>query len=338
MSTQITFTDDALVPKCITFGGTVNVVRWYAYIKSGSLYNIYLQRWVDGVFDAEVLAVEANPPAFGADQPGLEYFNFIADPSDNTKAYLYFLSDGTLFRIQVTSSPIGELPTTQQFDRVNNRADTRFPDIGSASAPLSPASLAGQMPPPTMVMLESTTPGNRVLVLGAVNGPTERYFPTAIEVYRAQNEGESVLFATVYVRPVPQLILEVPAAAGGNTELWHARSVNQIYDTRSNFVHVWDNGTDPTGEAGDSEALGGASAPLTPDLVKVSRQPVKVTKQEPDEDAQPLSSASAPITPLLTKVSRQPIKTAQQEPDQDAQPLSSASAPLTPLFVKQRVV
>jgi hypothetical protein len=224
--TQITFSDDALVPKCITFGGTVNVVRWYAYVRSSADHNIYLQRSVDGVLSPEVLTVEANPPAFGADQPGISYFNFVADPADNTKAHLYWLSDGSLFRITVTSTPIGEQPTTQQFDRVNNRADIQFPDLNLGS-PFAPASSFGQLPTPGLTLLRSETPGNRTLVITPLYGPSEAYFPVIIEVYRAQNQGSAVLFDTLFVGPIPmgtavQLSLEVPEASGGNTE--HARA------------------------------------------------------------------------------------------------------------------
>lgn len=334
---QITFTDDALVPKCITFGGTTNVVRWYAYIRSSADNNIYLRRSVDGVLAAEVLTVEANPPAFGADQPGIEYFNFIADPADNTKAYLYFLSDGTVFRITVTSTPIGEQPTTQQFDRVNNRADTMIPAVGSAGAPMSPTGAYGQIPPPTLEVVRSSIPGNHVLIIGPVNGPTERYFPTIVEVYRAQNEANSVLFDTLFVGPVAQLTLEVPAPAGGNTELWHARSLNPEFGTQSNFSHLWDT-KDPIGEAGPNQALSGAGSPLTPGIIKLSRQPQKITRQEPDETVQPVSSAGSPLTPAVVKLSRQPIKTSEQESDETVQPVGSAGSPLTPTIVKQRVV
>ncbi len=340
--TQITFSDDALVPKCITFGGTTNVVRWYAYVKTASDHNIYLQRSVDGVLAAEVLTVLANPPAFGALQPGISYFNFIADPADNTKAHLYWLSDGTLFRITVTSNPIGEQPSTQQFDRVNNRADTTRPEIG-LGANLTPPVSFGAIPAPGLVIVRSDTPGNRLLVITPLKGPTEAYFPQVVEVYRAPNQGNAVLYATLFVgsptsSTVVQLSLEVPEATGGNTELWHARSLNPEFLTKSNYAHAYDNGNDPNAEATTTQGFGSLGSNLTPPVTKVSRLPIKVTRQEPDEDVQSFGSLGSDFTPSVVKQTIEPIKFIEQEPDEGVQSFGSLGSNLTPVVTKQRVV
>lgn len=335
---QITFSDDALVPKCITFGGTTLVVRWYAYIRSTSDNDIYLQRSVDGVLDPEVLTLQANPPAFGALQPGIEYFNFVVDPTDNTQAHLYWLSDGTLFRVTVTSTPIGEQPTLQQYDRVNNRADTTPPDIGLGALLVPTGPPAGAIPRPGFTLVISETPGNRLLVITPFKGPTEAYFPTVVEVFRAQNRGGSVLFETLFVGGQVQLTLEVPEATGGNTEMWHARSLNTVFGTQSNFAHAWDPGPDPTREATTMQAFSSLGGVLTPAYTKVSRLPVKINRQEADEDVQPFSSLGGTLTPSVVKQMIEPIKFIEQEADEDVQPFSSLGGCLTPTVIKQRVV
>jgi hypothetical protein len=182
--------------------------------------------------------------------------------------------------------------------------------------------------------LRSSTPGNRILVIGPLNGPTERYFAQVVEVYRAPNQGNAVLYDTLFVGPVPQLVLEVPEATGGNTELWHARSLNIDFGTRSNFAHTWDNG-DVTGEANAAQPLG-LGSPLTPSLVKLSKKPIKINRQEPDQPALQLGLGS-PLTPSLVKLSKVPIKIVRQEPDQPALRLG-LGAPLTPTVTKLRVV
>jgi hypothetical protein len=340
--TQITFTDDALVPKCITFGGTTNVVRWYAYIRSTGSNDIYLQRSVDGVLDPEVLVVQANPPAFGAPQPGLSYFNFIADPSDNTKAHLYFLSDGTLFRITVTSTPIGEEPTTQQFDRVNNRADTTRPELGLGSL-LIPGVSGTAIPRPSVALVRSETPGQRLLIITVNNGPDERRQGRIVEVYRAQNQANSVLYDTLFVgEPTSstyiQLVLEVPAAVSPNEELWHVRSLNPAFNTISEYTHVFDNGNDPTAEATSAEGFSQLGSHLTPVITKVSRLPIKIARNDVPENVQPFSGVGSHLTPVITKQTIEPIKFIEQEPNQNVQPFSGLGSPLTPIVTKQRVV
>ena len=337
---QITFTDDAIAPKVITFGDSP-LVKWFAYIRSSADNNIYLRRSVDGVVDPEVLTVSANPPAFGATQSGVDYFNFIQDPADSTKAHLYFLSDGTLFRITVTSTPVGEQPSAQQFDRVNNRADTIVTKVG-AGAPLAATANFGAIPAPTVALLRSETPGNRTLVITPRNGPTERYFPLFVEVYRAQNEAGSVLFDTLFVGAIPtgthiQFAIENPEAAGGNTELWHVRALNSVYNTRSNFAHVYDDGTDPFAEGTNAQAIGSVGASLIPATTKISRLPVKVTRSDATS-AQALGGAGGSLTPATTKVVYVPDKYIRAEPDEPAEGVGGVGASLIPIVTKQRVV
>ena len=99
MSTQITSTADASVTKCVTFAGSP-LVKWYAYVRSGS---IYLRREEAGVIGPETLVLNGN----------VEDFDFIVDPADANQAWIYYLCDGELQRFGVNSSPIGEAPTQQ---------------------------------------------------------------------------------------------------------------------------------------------------------------------------------------------------------------------------------
>jgi len=94
-------------------------VRWFAYKRSDGF--VYLQRDVDGVIEPESLVIPEN----------VSWFDFIVDPVDPNNALIYWLSEGLLSCVSVTSTPIGELPAT--FSTFNT-PNAQFTDSFEAAA------------------------------------------------------------------------------------------------------------------------------------------------------------------------------------------------------------
>jgi len=225
MATRITFSEDTYQPKVIAFGGSPSI-RWYAYLRESD-NNLYLRRSVDEVLEAEILVVEPNPPQLNrAESSGISWFDLVRDPVDPEVAWVYWLSDGTLWRMSVTSTPIGEAPTTRQFARIANRWDVQGTVV--AGHYRAPGASQPQIPTPTLVLAESAVPGMRDLVIIFPPPLSEIYRPDAVEIYRVPNGGGAVRLPSQPTVPVIGLItLAVPAPPAGEYILWRARGIQR---------------------------------------------------------------------------------------------------------------
>ena len=295
--TQITFTDDARRPRTITFGGDP-LVRWYAYLRDPD-GNLYLQREEDGVLDSEELIVSPDPPSFGAPSTGIEWFDFHVDPSDASKAYLFFLSDGTLWEMVVTSTPVGEKPTAKLFDRINNRADLDR-DVPIGGLHRRPSVSQTSLPRPVLAIATNPAPNTNTLVISLGSAPLE---PDLVEVYQSPNGGSTVLFAVV--NAASQILLDVPAPTAPDYTIWRARSVSLAPAAVSLYGQTLDTGAIPSTDLASSTSAGGAWRKSG--VTKTNRQPIKAGTRT-DTDGKNQSAGGAWRKSGVSKTNRQPIK------------------------------
>lgn len=128
--TQLTSSDDASVPRVITFGGSP-LVKWYAYVRAG---DVYLRREEDGVIASESMIIQALGSAKVAD------VDFVIDPSDNTVAWIYFIDTlGNVYNMSVTSSPIGEMPSLQTFNESGAAVYSESFELWSGAVAVEPS-------------------------------------------------------------------------------------------------------------------------------------------------------------------------------------------------------
>jgi len=298
--TQITFTNDALKPKVITFGGSP-LVKWYAYILEGQNGRLYLRRSVDGILGSEILVMEANPPtAPKTESIGITWFAFHVDPTDATKAYIYFIADGTLWRSEVTSSPIGEEPTTQQFDRTTNRYE-------NADLAVSPNRFAEgyhaktTIPTPGIALVETANPAARQLIVTVPPADNALFEPDTIEVYRLIDGGNGTLYYSGGLPGGRQLVLTVATNTATFTK-WAARVTKRSPAFQSVFVSVIDSGNLDT----DAFGVLAPSRPLEAYFAKVDRAPIKRSLTE--TATQLATSPSRFAEAYFDKLDRAPIK------------------------------
>jgi hypothetical protein len=257
------------------------------------------------------MVVEANlpvPPS--VDSPGETWFAFHVDPNAATKALLYFLSDGTLWRSEVTSTPIGEEPTTQQFDRRNNRYERFVAGFGS-NTPYEATGSKTNLPIPGMVLVHTEVPTVRQLIINVPESTVspDIYEPDAIELYRMPNGGDGALYLSA---PMPEsrvLIVNVTSAVSPATITWAVRTVRGTPELHSPYVRAIDDNIP------DADALIGAwgsSTPFEASMSKVDRAPIKKSFQE--ANFIPGRGSSTPFEASMSKVDRAPIKENFEEP------------------------
>jgi hypothetical protein len=200
----ITFTDDTDRPKTITFGGSP-LVRWYLYLRNPSR-DLYMRREDNGVLAAEVFIVEPiDPPLPDSPLAGIEDMDVVVDPNDATKARIYWTSDGTVWCVVVTSSPIGEQPTKQVFDRQSNRFDLYTVGDNPGGA--------------------YKTSGDTERALESRVSQTFETEPNVMELYRAiDNTSYALYVSTTFVGTFRQFVFEVPAnTVATPADFWKAR-------------------------------------------------------------------------------------------------------------------
>lgn len=317
MSTRITFSGDAIEPKVITFGGTP-LVRWYAYLRTSLSNRLCLQRSVDGVLEPEIVVVESNPPALNkAESEGITWFDFHADPVDVTKAYLYFIADGTLWRNEIVSTPIGEAPTTTQYDRVNNRYERLNLKIGAANS--AEANFRVNTGPGVYSVESFLIPGSApglVKIFSIVYPPFYvDYDPDILEFYRLPTGAIGEFYQTLPIPPleavpVPRfVILEVAAATLGSPIVWAMRAVQTKTGKKDSvFTRVTDTGETPTVELISFNVGAGTSS--EPSFKKQSQQPIKLSRAEAISLA---AGAGSSAEPSYKKIPYTPIKKAYSE-------------------------
>lgn len=248
----ITFTDDTDIPKTITFGGSP-LVRWYLYLRNPSR-NLYVQREDNGVLGPETLILlPISPPLPDSPLNGIEDVDIVVDPNDATKAHIYFTSDGTLWRFTVTSTPIGEQPTQQVFDRQNGRFDVfRVGDNTGGNfrasgdnrqraleyLPFSSEAFRTiQLPIPTIAITLGPTPAQRTLLINVPFAILDYNEPDALEIYRSVDEQGFTLFQTIQFSGTPRFFevivpADVPATA---PDWWKAKTIQTPQDRTSLF-------------------------------------------------------------------------------------------------------
>ena len=162
-------------------------------------------------------------------------------------AYIYFISDGVLWRIKVTSSPIGEEPVAQSFDRSDTRKDiVRFTAGGSPYRAVAGFVSKESLLTPTLFLgdiegsqreLFIKRPGLHVVPTVAINFETHAPFnllnPNGYEIWRTIDRGVRQLYATVSYKE--NISLLVPAATGTQVVKWEARSI------KDGVVGKWSN-------------------------------------------------------------------------------------------------
>lgn len=211
---RITITNDARVPRVAAFP---NGVTWYAYIRESNS-GLYLQREFGGVRGAEILVV--NP---------VNRVEVIHDP-DGGKAYLYFINDECLLRIEVTDAL--ENPTLQAYTRSATWYDAAFSGFGagadaSVSSPrIDPPSIA-LLPHPSLASL-------RTLIIARPNIALVRNARLAgYLVYKNEDPAGQgyVLHATLPYNGQPIQNLVVPATLTPLTS-WYVTS----FKVRAGFL------------------------------------------------------------------------------------------------------
>jgi hypothetical protein len=233
----ITFTDDTNRPKTITFGGSP-LVRWYLYLRDPSR-DLYMRREDNGVLAAEVFIVEPIDPSLpDAPLQGIEDMDIVVDPNDATKARIYWTSDGTVWCVVVTSSPIGEQPTKQVFDRQSNRFDlyTVGDNPGGAYKTSGDTERAlesrvpqtfetDSLPTPSVQIAENPDPTKHTLIVNVPAASLPNHEPNVMELYRAiDNTSYALYVSTTFVGTFHQFIFEVPVnTAATPADFWKAR-------------------------------------------------------------------------------------------------------------------
>jgi hypothetical protein len=258
----ITFTDDTDIPKTITFGGSP-LVRWYLYLRNPSR-NLYIQREDNGVLGPETLILlPISPPLPDSPLNGIEDVDIVVDPSDATKAHIYFTSDGTLWRFTVTSTPIGEQPTQQVFNRQNGRFDVfRVGDNTGGNfrasgdnrqralefLPFSTESYRStQLPIPTIAITLGPTSVQRTLLINVPDAKIDYNEPDALEIYRSVDGAGYTLFQTIQFSGTPRFFevivpADVPATV---VDAWKAKTIQTPQNRTSLFsIPVFDNPID----------------------------------------------------------------------------------------------
>lgn len=303
---QVTFTDDARRPKVATFGGSP-LVNWYAYIRDPD-GKLYLQREENGVLAPEITVIEGNVPPVGqAESEGITGFDFIYDPVDPTQAHLYFLADGTLYRVTVTSSPIGEEPTTQQFDRTNNRFDVLSP-VFSTGMPFESFSRISGIEIPSVYVVETGNPSTSRVIIIVPPASVPLFDPDFVELVVMPNGGDGVLDNVFAVPPSRIIIYDVPANSVDFTT-WAARSVRLSPSLKSGYSRAIDDGNYTTDAPQPFLATGLVFEGF---VRKVNRQPVKRSLTEPGTVI--ALGTGQPFEGFVRKIDRQPVKTSHEEP------------------------
>jgi len=219
--TKITTSNDTDTPRVVHLGSDV---IWYVYRRADK--GLYLQREAAGVRGLEVLVALPVTTLDVAIDPG------------GLKAWIYFVTDGSLRRIEVTDKT--ETPTTQAVQRNSGwyeRLLLAAPGMGVGSS-FPPTELL----PPIIGLFDSTTPGQRALIIipSAINIGRVAYF----RLFRDTNPAGAgfQLYATLPLAlGATFVLLDVPAAVAPQRFAWLATAVRSdpgrfLESDFSNFV------------------------------------------------------------------------------------------------------
>lgn len=219
--TQITSTNDADTPRVVHLGGDV---IWYVYRRIDQ--GLYLQRETAGVRGPEIqIAIPVDA------------IDVVVDP-DGVRAWIYFVTDGSLRRIEVTDKT--ETPTGQAVQRNSAWYERAEVHAGGAGLDLvwgfpDPASGAirrdddpRSVYPPTIAAFDSGIPGTRTIIIQA--GPVRFGSVVKFRLYRDTDpDGAGFqLFAEVPLPAgAPFAVIDVPAPVGAERFVWAATSVSR---------------------------------------------------------------------------------------------------------------
>jgi hypothetical protein len=219
--TEITTTNDADNPRVVHLGSDT---IWYVYRRTPNA-GLYLQREVNNVRGPETLI--ADP---------VTALDVVVDP-DGTRAWIYFVTDGSLRRIEVTDKT--EHPTNQAvqrnsgwYERIEVHAgghglDTiwGFPDPSSGAVRRDDEPLA--IYPPTIAIFEGG-PGIRTILIQA--GPVRYGSILKFRVYRDADPagaGFQLYGEVPYPPGAPFVVIDVPAPVGAQRFVWAATTVGR---------------------------------------------------------------------------------------------------------------
>lgn len=217
--TQITSSNDADSPRVVHLGGDV---IWYVYRRIDK--GLYLQREAAGVRSTEIQI--AIP---------VDHIDVVVDP-DGIRAWIYFVTDGALRRIEVTDK--NETPTGQAVQRNSawyERAEVHaggggfdavwgFPDPATAAIRRDDDPRA--IYPPNLASFDSGAPGLRTLIIQA--GPVRFGSLVKFRLYRDMDHAGSgfALYADVPLPAgAPFAVINVPAPTGSQRFVWAATAV-----------------------------------------------------------------------------------------------------------------
>lgn len=190
--TKITTTNDADLPRVVHLGS--NVI-WYVYRRAN--LRLYLQREAAGARGAEIEIAQFVSAVDVAIDPG------------GLKAWIYFVTDGSLRRIEVTT--IAETPSTQAVQRNDGwyeRVKVQAPGMGVDSN-FPPVEIGT----PVIGLFDSGSPSTRSLL--AIAPTTKIGRVSYFRIYRALSMAGAgfQLYATVQLRIGEGfIVLDVPAA------------------------------------------------------------------------------------------------------------------------------
>jgi hypothetical protein len=188
--TKITTSNDTDLPRVVHLG--LNVI-WYVYRRADR--KLYLQREAAGARGAEVEIAQFVSAVDVAIDPG------------GLKAWIYFVTDGSLRRIEVTTT--SETPSTQAVQRNDGWYERVLvrPSMGTDSA-FTPTEIGA----PTIALFDSGSPLTRTLV--AIPPSVNIGRVSFLRIYRALSIAGAgfQLYATLPLLGAPYAVVDVPAA------------------------------------------------------------------------------------------------------------------------------
>jgi hypothetical protein len=251
--TRITLTDDAKVPRLAAFP---NGVIWYVYIRDAD-DGLYVQREQSGVRSAEILV--AKP---------VHWLDVIHDPVSSS-AYVYFINDESLLRIEVTDSL--EAPTLQAYTRSANWYDAIFasPGIGTDAEYAAP-----DLDPPSISLVNTPSPSLRTLIIAATTTLPKNQDVSRFYVYRDIGAGKGYeLYATLaYAGAV--IYLSVPTTTTPRT-LWYVTQARVVPGRRAESAPSNIEEDAGSVRADGLSSIGGTGT--NADWTKIDKSPVKLS-------------------------------------------------------------